>query len=90
MTLPTAYSWSAVGQALRVPYEAPQGRRINVIGGYFLELPHFGGSSDLSVQGLGGQQDAPAQQLKRSSTIHAALDQFDFRHCSLEPAIAPG
>jgi hypothetical protein len=35
MTLPTAYSWSAVGQALRVPYEAPQGRRINVIGGYF-------------------------------------------------------
>lgn len=35
MTLPTGYSWSAVGQALRVPYEAPQGRRINVIGGYF-------------------------------------------------------
>lgn len=35
MTLPTGCSWSAVGQALRVPYEAPQGRRINVIGAYF-------------------------------------------------------
>ena len=35
MTLPTGSSWSAVGQALRVPYEAPQGRRINVIGAYF-------------------------------------------------------
>lgn len=35
MTLPTGYSWSAVGQALRVPYEGPQGRRVNVIGGYF-------------------------------------------------------
>lgn len=35
MTLPTSYSWSPVGQALQVPYEAPQGRRINVIGGYF-------------------------------------------------------
>ena len=35
MTLPTGYSWSAVGQALQVPYEAPQGRRVNVIGAYF-------------------------------------------------------
>jgi len=35
MTLPTGSSWSALGQALRVPYEAPQGRRINVIGAYF-------------------------------------------------------
>lgn len=35
MTLPTGYSWSAVGQSLQVPYEAPQGRRVNVIGAYF-------------------------------------------------------
>ena len=35
MTLPTGYSWSAVGQALEVPYEAPQGRRVNAIGAYF-------------------------------------------------------
>jgi putative transposase len=35
MTLPTGYSWSAVGQPLQVPYEAPQGRRINALGAYF-------------------------------------------------------
>ena len=42
MTLPTGFSWSAVGQALRVPYEAPQGRRINVIGAYFSHGPEVG------------------------------------------------
>ena len=42
MTLPTGSSWSAVGQALRVPYEAPQGRRINVIGAYFSHGPEVG------------------------------------------------
>lgn len=34
MTLPPCYSWSPVGENLAVPYEAPQGRRINAIGGY--------------------------------------------------------
>jgi hypothetical protein len=33
-TLPTNYSWSPVGERLLVPYEAPQGRRINGIGAY--------------------------------------------------------
>ena len=42
MTLPTGCSWSAVGQALRVPYEAPQGRRLNVIGAYFSHGPEVG------------------------------------------------
>ena len=35
MTLPSGSSWAAVGQALRVPSEAPQGRRVNVIGASF-------------------------------------------------------
>ncbi len=34
MTLPTSYSWSPVGQPLKVDYEAPQGRRVNVLGAY--------------------------------------------------------
>lgn len=42
MTLPTGYSWSAVGQPLQVPYEAPQGRRVNVIGAYFSHGWHAG------------------------------------------------
>ncbi len=39
MTLPTGSSWGPVGKPLRVPYEAPQGRRLNVIGGYFSHGP---------------------------------------------------
>ena len=35
MTLPTAYSWSPVGEPVCVPYEANQGRRLNLLGAYF-------------------------------------------------------
>lgn len=42
MTLPPSYSWSPVGQPLLVPYEAPQGRRVNAIGGYFSHGPNAG------------------------------------------------
>lgn len=30
--MPTGYSWTRVGQRKVVPYEAPQGRRVNVVG----------------------------------------------------------
>jgi hypothetical protein len=33
-TLPLCYSWTLVGKRLCVPYEAPQGRRVNGIGAY--------------------------------------------------------
>ena len=42
MTLPTCYSWSPVGEGLNVPYEAPQGRRLNAIGGYISHGPDAG------------------------------------------------
>ena len=41
-TLPTSYSWSRVGERLTVPYEAPQGRRVNVIGADFTHGPLAG------------------------------------------------
>lgn len=31
-TLPTGYTWSRVGRRFAVPYEASQGRRVNVVG----------------------------------------------------------
>src|SRR5205823_13938130 len=34
LTLPVCYSWTLVGIRLIVPYEAPQGRRVNGIGAY--------------------------------------------------------
>ncbi len=42
MTLPPCYSWSPVGERLSIPYEAPQGRRLNVIGGYVSHGPDAG------------------------------------------------
>jgi putative transposase len=34
-TLPTNYSWFPKGERLHIPYEAPQGRRVNALGAYF-------------------------------------------------------
>jgi transposase len=42
MTLPTSYSWFSLGKVLRIPYEAPQGRRVNAIGAYFSHGPMAG------------------------------------------------
>lgn len=33
-TLPTGYTWGRRGRRVVVPYEAPQGRRVNVVGAY--------------------------------------------------------
>jgi hypothetical protein len=40
--LPTNYSWYPVGERLKIPYEAPQGRRVNAIGAYFSHGPLAG------------------------------------------------
>ena len=42
MTLPTCYSWFSIGKVLRIPYEAPQGRRVNAVGAYFTHGPLAG------------------------------------------------
>ena len=42
MTLPPGGSWFPVGERLHVPYEAPQGRRVNVIGAHFTHGPQAG------------------------------------------------
>jgi len=41
-TLPTNYSWSGRGYRVVVPYEAPQGRRVNALGAYFTPGPAAG------------------------------------------------
>jgi putative transposase len=42
MTLATSYSWGVRGQRLHVPYQAPEGRRVNAIGAYFTHGPSAG------------------------------------------------
>jgi hypothetical protein len=39
-TLPTSYTWAREGTRPLVPYEAPQGRRVNVIGALASAGPH--------------------------------------------------
>ena len=38
-TLPTGYTWARVGTRKRVRYEAPEGRRVNVVGAWAPEAP---------------------------------------------------
>lgn len=42
LTQPTTTTWGAVGCPRLVRYEAPQGRRLNVMGGYFSHGPEAG------------------------------------------------
>ena len=42
LTLATSYSWVPIGQRLRVPYQAPAGRRVNAIGARFTHGPSAG------------------------------------------------
>jgi putative transposase len=42
LTLPTTDSWCLQGQRLRVPYQAPQGRRVNAVGASFTQGPDAG------------------------------------------------
>lgn len=42
MTQPTTYSWYFMKERLTIPYEAPQGRRLNVMGAYFSHGPCAG------------------------------------------------
>jgi hypothetical protein len=41
-TLPTTYSWFLQGARLSVPFHAPQGRRVNVLGAHFTHGPEAG------------------------------------------------
>jgi hypothetical protein len=42
MTLPPCRSWFLEGERLEVAYEAPQGRRVNVLGAHFTHGPEAG------------------------------------------------
>jgi len=51
-----------VGLPLRVPYEAPQGRRLNVIGGYFSHGPLAGAFEFASFASLPQPRSQPAEK----------------------------
>jgi len=71
MTLPTNYSWSLTGKPVSVPYEAPQGRRVNALGGYFSHGPLSG---KLVTQLYVSLPKSTAKK-PRKSPVQCALDQ---------------
>ena len=55
-TLPTTYTWARVGTRVIVPYVAPQGRRVNVIGA----LAPYGPQPRLAYHSRTGKIDSAA------------------------------
>ena len=70
MTLPTNYSWSLTGKPVSVAYEAPQGRRVNALGGYFSHGPLSG---KLVTQLYVSLPKSTAKK-PRKSPVQSALD----------------
>ncbi len=69
MTLPTSYSWFLQGERLHVPYEAPQGRRVNVIGAHFTHGPEAG---RLEYQSWAVLPKSRAKKQRKSAAERAA------------------
>ena len=69
MTLPTSYSWFLQGERLHVPYEAPQGRRVNVIGAHF---SHGLEAGRLEYQSWAVLPKSRAKQQRKSAEERAA------------------
>jgi transposase len=69
MTLPTCYSWTLVGRRLWVPYEAPQGRRVNGIGAY---CTHGGEAGRFVYELCASLPKSTAKQPRKSPEEQAA------------------
>jgi putative transposase len=72
MTLATSYSWFLIGQRLRVPYQAPEGRRVNAIGARFTHGPAAGHFAYRTWAAL--PKSRAKQQRKSVQAIAAAHD----------------
>ena len=70
MTLSNACSWSPVGKRVYVPYEAPQGRRVNAAGALF----HGGHGSSCRFEFL-TRARAPKTKRKAISSLAAGLSE---------------
>jgi hypothetical protein len=77
MTQPTTTTWGAVGCPRWVPYIAPQGRRLNVIGGYFSHGPQAGrfefaawAKVPLPARGADGAYRKPLAEVAAAHGLH--------------------
>ncbi len=67
--MPTSYSWFLQGERLAVPYQAPQGRRVNAIGAYFTHGPDAG---RLAYQSWAVLPKSRAKQPRKTADERAA------------------
>ena len=78
MTLPTTTTWGAVGCPRTIPYEAPQGRRLNVIGAYFSHGPQAGElrfASYASVPQRPSSTGTPRKSLAQLAAEHGLAEE---------------
>jgi hypothetical protein len=78
MTLPTTTTWGAVGCPRTIPYEAPQGRRLNVIGAYFSHGPQAGElrfASYASVPQRPSSKGTPRKSLAQLAAEHGLAEE---------------
>ena len=83
MTLPNAYSWSPVGKRLCVPYEAPQGRRVNAVGALF-----HGSNSSPRRFAFATLARAPQPRRKATSSLATGLGPSELGALNAEFVIA--
>lgn len=80
MTLPVTSSWCVKGEPLRVPYEAPQGRRVNAVGAVFTHGPNAGNFVHQTFVSL------PKSQSKTREGRQRAIEAMAMKH-GLSPDI---
>lgn len=74
MTLPTSYGWYPIGQTQHIPYEAPQGRRINAIGAY---CSHGVQAGDFVFETYASVPKSSAKKARKTLEEIAATHQVD-------------
>ena len=75
MTLPTSYSWGAVGARLAVAYEAPQGRRVNALGASFTHGPLSGTFCFESFATLPQSKSQRGRSLAEQAAAHGLAEE---------------
>jgi hypothetical protein len=74
MTLPINYSWYPKGERLLIPYEAPQGRRVNAIGAYIrhgVEAGRFGFATYAALPKSRAKQPRPLSEQAAAHGLRA-------------------
>ena len=104
-TLPTGYTWGRRGRRVVVPYEAPQGRRVTVVGAYAPFDPagprlHFAtrrkadGPYDAAahlafVRQIAGLPPDPAGSARRTRPCVVVLDNYAVHHSRAVKDVLP-